>query len=164
MIYLKIALGILALCLAWIVMYRSGLVLRFNAWMRERVFTDQHVLFSGQRVAVLLLILGAVALYSGLEQWSETPVVKPRIASAMLEQARNEFKARRYRGVVNRCKVLVRSNPKNLEAWELLAQSWWASGDKKKAGLAVQAILRLQPKHFLGRVIPTQESTKNKTH
>jgi len=160
---LLIAVGFLSLCLAWMVMYRTGIVLRFNAWMRERVFTDSHVLFSGQRIAFLLLILGAVSLFSGMEQWIEMQTVQPHIAVAMLEQAQVDFRQRKYVHVINRCKVLVRTDSRNIEAWELLVKSYWATGQKDKAKRALDTLLLLSPNHLLKSLVDTHQAVSQKT-
>ncbi len=151
--FLKILLGLFALLLAWVVVFRSGLVFKFNAWMRERIFSDQFVLFSGKRVAVLLLVLGAVSFFSGLEQVINIQQIKPSMAASLLEQARRDFKVRHYTRVINRCKVLVRSNPQDAQAWELLAMSWHSLGEKQKARQAAESLLRLNPQHPFGRSI-----------
>jgi hypothetical protein len=142
---LKILLGVLALLLAWIYIYRTRLIYTLNAWMRENVFSDQVVLFSNRRLATLLLILGAVALFSGIKDLEEFRPIRPQVAASMLDQARGEFKNRAYLAVISRCRQLVRSNPKNTEAWELLAGSWWAIGRKNMAFQAMQGLMSNNP-------------------
>lgn len=144
---LKILIGILALLLAWIYVYRTKSIFTLNAWMRENVFSDKLVLFSNRRMAVLLLVLGAVALFSGIKDLEEFRPIRPQVAASMLVQAKEEFKNRSYLAVISRCRQLVRSNPKNTEAWELLAGSWWAIGKKKMAFQALQGLLSNNPNY-----------------
>lgn len=151
MIALKILIGLLALLIAWAYIFHNKLIFQINAWMRKTVFSDEMVLFSGRRVAVLLFVLGCVALFSGLQNMIQTQPIKPNIAAQMLEQAREDFRNKKYNYVVNRCVVLVRSNPNSVEAWELLATTWWTMGEKKKARQTVQLLLRLQPNHPFGK-------------
>jgi cytochrome c-type biogenesis protein CcmH/NrfG len=144
---LLILLGLLALFLAWLFIYRAKLLFALNEFMRQRVFSDHVVLFQGRRMAALLTLLGAVALFSGVESVVNVQAIKPNIASEMIAQARDDLKGGRYAKVVNRCKELVRSDPKNLEAWELLAGAWWAMGRKDRAARAANSILRIDPNH-----------------
>ncbi len=147
----KILVGLLAVALAWMVLFRTGMVFRFNAWMRERVFSDRLILFSGRRVALLLIALGGISLFSGIEEVVEVRPLKPEAAANILKEARQDFRRGRYTKVVNRTKELIRSNPKDVEVWELLATAWWALGEKEKARKAVESLLRIEPDHRLGR-------------
>jgi cytochrome c-type biogenesis protein CcmH/NrfG len=159
---IKIVLGVLALGLAWAVLFRTGLIFKLNTWMRDNVFNDRLILFSGRRVAVLLLVLGGVALFSGVEDIIEVPPIKSNIAAKMLEDARQDFREARYLEVVRRCKELVRADPKNIEAWELLATGWWALGEKEQAKKAVEVILRIDPENALGNssIMKSQDKMK----
>jgi cytochrome c-type biogenesis protein CcmH/NrfG len=148
---LKILLGLLALLLAWLYIYRTKLLFALNDFMRERVFSDKVVLFQGRRMAALLTLLGIVALFSGIEAVIDVQPIKPQIAAVMVAQARDDLGRGRYMKVVNRCRELVRSDPKNIEAWELLANAWWALGQKDRASRAVESILRLDASHPIKR-------------
>lgn len=148
---LQIALGLLALLLAWLFLFRKKLLFTINEFMRRRVFSDTLVLFQGRRMAALLFVLGAVALFSGIERVIDVQPIKPKIAAEMLSQAREDLKEGHYTKVVNRCRELVRSDPKNGPAWELLASAWWAMGQKDRAAAAADALLRLDPRHPIAR-------------
>ena len=149
--FLKIVLGIAALAVAWAVVFRSKLIFSFNSWVRDRIFSDQLVLFSGRRMAILLVVLGGVALFSGLEGIIDVQTIKPNIAHSMLEQAKNDFRQGKHSRVISRCKELLRSDSKNKEAWELLATACWAIGDKELARQAVESLVRIDPEHPLGK-------------
>ncbi|MBV9079866.1 MAG: hypothetical protein JO102_01965 [Elusimicrobia bacterium] len=144
---MKIILGVLALSIAWLFVFRKKLIFAINDLMRRRVFSDQLALFQGRRVAALLTLLGIVALFSGIEGVIDVQAIRPNIAAEMLTQARRDLQLGHYTKVVNRCKELVRSDPKNIDAWELLATAWWAIGQKDRAAMAAQSILRLEPFH-----------------
>src|SRR5687767_8701331 len=107
--FLQIIAGIFALILAWALVLRHKLIFKINAWLRERIFSDELILFSGGRVAVLLIVLGGVALFSGLENVVDLQPIKANIASSILHQARQDLKEGKHRRVINRCKILVRS-------------------------------------------------------
>lgn len=163
--FLKIFIGISAILLAWAFVYRTKLIFNLNAWMREYVFSDKLVLFSNRRMAALLLILGAVALFSGVEGVVDVQPIKPNIAAKMIEQARMDFRNRAYAQVITRCKELVRSYPKNEEAWELLANAWWAIGRRPLAMQAMESLIRLNPDYPwadtpLGRLIKENKPKK----
>lgn len=132
------------------VLFQTKFVYKFNAFMRERVFTDQWILFSGRRLAFLLFLLGGLSLFSGLENIVERQTLPPKIAAQLLEQARNDFQQHRYDMAVRRCRELVRSDPKNVDAWEILAHSYWALGEPKQTLSAAEIILRLNPDHPVG--------------
>ena len=149
MAILQILLGLLAFLLGWLLLYRRNVLFRINAWLRENVFSDNVILFSGRRLAVLLFVLGLVALFSGVDNVVDEQKVTPQMAEAILEQAKRDLQRNQYSRVVNRSRLLVRSQPQNAEAWELLASAWWAMGEKDKAREAVKALLRLQPDHSL---------------
>jgi len=143
--FLKIFLGLIAVVLAWVLAFRSGLIFRLNQWMRDYVFSDQIVLFAGRRVAVLLLILGVIALFSGVEDVVSVRQIKPKIAAEILLQAEKDLANRNFRLVILRSKELVRSNPNYIKAWELLATAWWARGEKEKAKKAADAWIEYHP-------------------
>ena len=144
---LQILLGLLAILVAWLFFHRSRLLFAFNEFMRRRVFNDHVVLFQGRRMAALLILLGIIALFSGVESVVNVQPIKPNIAAEMLQQAQDDFRMGRYAKTVNRCKELVRSDPQNVDAWELLANAWWALGEKDRATKAVESILRINPDH-----------------
>lgn len=148
---LKIVLGILALLVAWAYVFRHKIIFAVNAWMREYVFSDHVVLFSGRRLAALLFLLGGLAVFSGISGVINVQVIKPNIAAQMLEEARSDLKKKRYSLVVNRCKELVRSNPREQEAWEMLVIAWWAMGEKDLAKQAAESLLRIDPSNALGK-------------
>jgi hypothetical protein len=124
--------------------------------MRRRVFSDQVVLFQGRRMAALLFALGAIAMFSGIEGVIDVQAIKPHIAAEMIVQAREDFRLGRYTKVVNRCRELVRSDARNVEAWELLANAWWAMGKKDRAAAAADAILRIEPQHPISKSLIVQ--------
>lgn len=147
---MKLTFGLLFLGGAWLVLFKSQILFKFNAWMREVVFSDHLILFSGRRLAILLLVLGGLSLFSGLEDFTQFEAIKPEVAAQILDQANDDFKKGRHIRVINWCQVLVRSNPKNIQAWELLANSWWAVGKKSKSYNAIQTLLLLDPDNHLG--------------
>src|SRR5687767_5008212 len=120
---LQIFLGLLALTLAVLFFHRSRLLFIFNEFMRRRVFSDHVVLFQGRRMAALLTLLGIVALFSGVASVINVQPIKPNIAAEMIKRAKEDFRGGRYVTVAHRCKDLVRSDPRNVEAWELLANT-----------------------------------------
>ncbi len=151
MIIIKIIFGALLLFVAWTYIFHKKLAFQLNAWMREYVFNDQIVLFSGRRIAILLLILGGVALFSGLEGIIDVQPVKPNIAATMIEEARKDSKNGRYSAVVRRCRELIRSTPNSVEAWELLVDAYSRLGEKQLAQEAASVLLRLSPDHPIGQ-------------
>ncbi len=145
----KILLGLAALLVAWALLFRAQLVYRFNRWMREFAFSDQWVVFSGRRIALLFFVLGCIALFSGLENITENQPVKTRIVGKMLEQAQQEFSKGHYSHAINRCEVVLRSDPDNIQARELIATSYFFSGSNEKAYKEVAQILRLNPTYAM---------------
>lgn len=146
---LTILLGLLALLIAWLILYRTKVLFALNDFMRQRVFSDKVVLFQGRRMAALLTLLGTVALFSGIESVIDVQRIKPKIAAEMLTQAKDDLAHGSYVSVVSRCRELVRSDPQNIEAWNLLAQGWWALGQRDRAAKAVESILRLDPQNSI---------------
>ena len=157
---LKIVLGLAAVFLAWLFVFRSSLVLKVNAWIRNTVFNDQMVLFSGRRVAMLLLILGALAIFSGVDNVVDDQSIKPNVAAAMLDEAQAMVKTGKFDAAMRRLKELLRSNPQNVEAWNLMATAAWAAGKRDVAFHAADAVLRLDPKHPIGRSVIVAEKKK----
>jgi len=146
----KILIGALALLLAWTFLYRTRFIFKLNSWIRENIFSDRLVLFSNRRMAVLLLVLGIISLFSGIKGLDDMRPIKPKVAAQMMEQAREEYKKKAYPQVVSRCRELVKSNPKNVEAAELLAGAWWALGQKEKAVQAIQSLIYNNPSYEIG--------------
>lgn len=147
----KILTGGLALFLAWVLFFRTRLIYRFNAWMRDHVFNDNLVLFSGQRLAILLLVLGAIALFSGIEQITNDQDLKPKIAAKIISEARTDFINKDYSKVIERCRALIRSNPRNFQAMELLAASYHALGEKEKANEIIYLIIQQEPTYPISK-------------
>lgn len=147
----KVLIGILAILLAWIFIFKIKWIFQMNAWIREHVFSDKVVLFSGRRMAMLLLVLGGVSLFSGIDEIVDEQPIRTNIASQMMDQARMDFRSGRYPHVVRRCRELVRSDPKNTEAWELLANALWAMGRKTAAIQTVDALMSSQPAYQVGK-------------
>src|SRR5581483_1623487 len=105
---LEIILGMALLGLAWIYIFHKNIVFKLNLWMRENVFNDQVALFSGKRVAILLFVLGLVALFSGIKNVAHVQAIPPNIAADMIAQSRAHLARGEYSQVVARCKELVR--------------------------------------------------------
>src|SRR5258706_8506826 len=130
---IKILIGFLDLFFAWGLLFQAGLIFKINAWIRERIFNDQLILFSRRRLAVLLTLLGGVALFSGVDNVINFQRVNPEVLERVLDQARGEFHLHHYPHVISRCKQILRSSPENLETWELLEMSYWATNEKSQA-------------------------------
>lgn len=58
MVLLRLALGLFLVILGLAYLFHPALILRINAFMRERIFRDSHVLFGHRRVGGFLLIIG----------------------------------------------------------------------------------------------------------
>jgi cytochrome c-type biogenesis protein CcmH/NrfG len=162
-----IIIGIGAVGLAWVLIYRTTSIYKFNAWVRESIFSDQWVLFSGRRLAFLLLILGGISLFSGIEYVTRTQPIKPRIAARLLKQAEKDFFNEKHENVIYQCKELIRSDPKNLRAQELMAGSLWAAGNREEAQRIIEAILNEDPnypikKGPLAKLVRTRKEQQRK--
>lgn len=145
--FLKVSVGVVLLLSAWLVLFRTGLIFKLNAWIRENVFSDNVILFSRRRMAILLLLLGSIALFSGIEGLVDERKIQPRIAAEIIDLAEADFQKQRYENVIKRCRDVVRSDAKNLKAWRLMAASWWATNQKKQALQALEAIRQIDPSY-----------------
>jgi len=96
-----------------------------------------------------LLILGCIALFSGIEGVVKQQPLKPNIAADILEKGWGDFQKKKYRQALIKGRLLVRSDPKAVEAWKLLASVWWTIGEKRQAQQAYATIMRLKPGLFL---------------
>lgn len=153
MVILKITLGVLLLLAAWGYLFQKKLIFKLNAWMREVIFSDQVALFSGRRVAILLLVLGAIALFSGLESFIKPPILQPHIQAQMLEQARQDLANKRHFSVIQRCRYVVKANPDSQEAWELLIETYARMGEKEMARQTAGVLLRLDPQNGIAKMV-----------
>jgi len=147
----RIILGLLALLIAWVLVKQAKLVFKFNAWMRDYVFSDQVILFSGKRVAILLLVLGVISLFSGVEQISRVQSLRPRIAAKIFNQAQKDFLAGDYDKVIQKCNELLKSDPANLPVLELLASTYLSIKQKEKAMECLRKILFINPNYHIDR-------------
>ncbi|MFN0117893.1 MAG: tetratricopeptide repeat protein [Elusimicrobiota bacterium] len=155
MVFLIIIISFLLFLLAWAVLFRTQLIYKINEWFREQVFNDRWILFSGRRVAILLLFLGGIALFSGLSEMIKSRNIPPAIARQMLEQAQKDLSKGEYLKVVHRCRDLVRSDQRNVDAWELFAIASLALGDKDQARVALNSISRVDPNYDKSRLFST---------
>lgn len=149
----KILLGFSALLLAWSLAFRTGLIFRLNAWLKENVFNDQVLLYSRRRLALLLFVLGMVALFSGIENVLKEQKISPEAATNLLNQIQKDFKARDYARVVSICRILLRSEPKNVSAREFLINALWASGSKEDAFREATFLNRIDPANRTAQTI-----------
>jgi tetratricopeptide (TPR) repeat protein len=160
MLTMKMMLGLAALLLAWIFLFRREVIFKANAWLRDNVINDRVVLFSGRRVAILLVLLGGISLFSGIEDVIEVQRVQPHVASKIIEEARDDFQRGRFHRAINRSRELVRRDAKNIGAWEILVLANRAIGDQEAAKQALDSLLRLEPDHELGRMLATPVGKK----
>ncbi len=147
--FIQILMGLVAIFLAWVLIFKKPLIFKLNAFMRDRVFTDQLVLFSGGRIAFLLMVLGVVALFSGVDLVTRNQVLGPRSASRIFERAQDDFTAGNYDGVVVKCRELLQSNPTNQAALELMLRAHRAMGQKNEAHEDLLKILEINPHYSL---------------
>jgi len=147
MLGLKITSGILALLIAWALVFRKQLIYEVNRWMREYAFSDQWVIFSGTRVAVLLFILGGVALFSGIDTMTQRQVLKPAIVTRLLERARENFENRQFDQVITKMGLILQSTPENLAARELLIAAYFSTKQPEKAKEEIAQLLAYSPQY-----------------
>ena len=168
MVTLKIFLGLLALLAAWAYIFHNKLIFQINAWMRDRIFNDQMVLFSGRRVAMLLFVLGFLALFSGLQSMIKVPVSNSTDIPQLLDQAKAEFRAKKFTQVLVRCREIIKLSPKTAEAWELVVATWVELGDASRAREAAKMLLTVNPHHPIAKsklmqeAMPTQSPAPSK--
>lgn len=115
--------------------------------MRDNIFSDQLVLFSGRRLGIFLLILGGVSLFSGIDQVVIVKKLTSEALTNLLDHAEEDFLKKRYKRVIIQSKEIVRSDPKNVRAWELSIESLLAVGDRKKARKNLTFLLYVDPEH-----------------
>lgn len=157
MVILKVALGLSLLVVAWAYLFKKDLIFKLNAWMRESIFSDQVALFSGRRVAILLMVLGALSLFSGLNTFVRPTALPPAIADQILAQAREDLAQKRYPNALRRCRELVKRNPDSIAAWETLIETHSRMGEKDKARQAAFLLLRLDPNNRVAKTISRPE-------
>jgi tetratricopeptide (TPR) repeat protein len=152
--FIQVLLGLLALFLAWVLIFKKPLIFRLNAFMREHVFADQLVLFSGGRIAFLLLILGVVALFSGVDIITKNQVLGPRSTGKIFEHAQEDMRNKDYESTLIRCRELLRSNPNNIAALELMLKVYRDMGKKEEARDVLVKILQINPNYSPKNNIP----------
>ena len=130
--FLKVFIGILALFLAWAIVFKTRIIFRFNNWIRENVFTDDIVIFSGRRIAVLLLIMGGLALFSGIANITDNSLWTSKREARMMKNAETLFIEEKYAEVIELTENILNIEPDNLRALELMAGSFVAIGEKEK--------------------------------
>lgn len=155
MVFLKIFIGILALFLGWLFLFRKDLVYKANHWIRTTVFDDQLALYSGQRIASLLLILGCVALISGLDNSFYLEMLKPYQTSRQLNRVRNEFERKHYAHAIQKGQEYLVRKPNDVEVMGLVALSYYMNGDLKNAQSMVSQMMKIEPKSTLLKILPS---------
>jgi hypothetical protein len=63
---LRVVLGFFLVFLGLAYLVHPTIILRVNAWMRERVFRDAYVLLNNRRIGSVLLLLGFLLFASAL--------------------------------------------------------------------------------------------------
>jgi len=146
---IQIFLGLLALFLAWVLIFKKPLIFKLNAFMREHIFTDHLVLFSGGRMALLLLVLGVVALYSGIDSVTRDQNFRPRLVSKIFDHAQEDYKKGDYEAALIKCRELLTVNPTNQSALELMMRAQWALGQKEEANQTLRKMIQINPEYSL---------------
>ena len=157
MLFLKIIFGLFLLVVAWGYFFKKQLIFKLNSLMRDFVFNDQVVLFSGRRVALLLMVLAGISLFSGLENSRKRDPFPKEVAEQMLGQARIDFSQKKYANVIKRCKSLVKADPKYVDAWVLMVETWSRMGEKDLAHEGANILLRLDPHNSLAQAVLKNE-------
>lgn len=101
--------------------------------------------FFGTRVAVLLFILGSVALFSGIETINQTQVLKPSVVAKMLEGTFEDFQSKKFDRVIQKSQLILKSNPENQEAREFLIGAYFATHQSEKAKEEIQNLIAYNP-------------------
>ncbi len=156
--FLKISLGFAALFLAWGLLFRTGLIFRLNAWLKENVFNDQIVLYSRRRLALLLFVLGMVALFSGMDSVFHNTSISEEGAANLLSQAQMDFKSHQYLRVVSICRTLLKAEPRNISARELLSQTFWVLSRREEAFHEARILNHFDPTNETARLILSKKT------
>ncbi len=157
---LKILIGFLALALAWSLLFRTGIIFRINTWLKDNIFNDQVVLYSRRRLALLLFVLGLVSLFSGIEKVMETSSMSTERAEKLFEDAKISLRAGQHQRVVTLCRILLKSDPKNILLREMEVNSLWAMGDRKETQKAVRILLVLDPSNRTAKKLTAKLAEK----
>jgi hypothetical protein len=59
---LRVSVGFLLVGLGLAYLFQPETILRLNAFMRERVFRDSHVLLGNRRIGAIMLVVGFLLL------------------------------------------------------------------------------------------------------
>jgi hypothetical protein len=62
MFLLRVSLGFLLMLLGMSYLFQPNTILRLNAFMRERLFSDAFVLLNGKRIGATLVAIGLLLL------------------------------------------------------------------------------------------------------
>ena len=119
--------------------------------MRDYIFSDQVILFSGKRVAVLLLILGVLAIFSGVEHIARVQSLKPKITAKIFNQAQKDYLNKDFEKSIQRCNELLKSDPTNVLVLELLASAYLSIGEKDKSMEILAKIMAVNPGYPIGK-------------
>ncbi len=146
----KILGGLFLLGLSFGYLYRPAFVLRVNAWARALLFNDVFILLYRRRAGLFFLVCSMVFFYSGFMNLAQ---MKSRVQPSTyldLSDAYRALRSHQYRGVVARCKEVVKREPDNIHAWVLLGSAWTALGQKDQAARAWKEVQRIEPNHAVG--------------
>jgi hypothetical protein len=65
MFLMYIFVGVVCLFIGWMYFYKQNIILRINAFLRNRVFADIHVLTDHRKIGVLFILIALIFLYIG---------------------------------------------------------------------------------------------------
>lgn len=63
--YLTLGIGVVFLIVGYMYLYKKRIILYINAFLRENVFNDMHVLTQNRKIGVFFLLLAFIFLYFG---------------------------------------------------------------------------------------------------
>jgi len=147
LIITKILLGLVFLLLGMGYLYHPNIVLNINAWLRKVIFNDVDVLLSRKRIGALLFILGALLLYMGFSSMSKRAKIKRTAGYWLVLDAQKLYRAKEYKDVIVHCQELLKRDPYNIYAWELLGLAWANLGNAEKAVSSWEQLLKIMPNH-----------------
>jgi Flp pilus assembly protein TadD len=66
-------------------------------------------------------------------------------AAQMMAESKKTLTEKNYGRAIRLSRELLRSEPKNIQAWEVLAISAWAIGEKRIAFHSIDSIIQIDP-------------------
>jgi len=158
MVYLKVILGFIFICVGWVYLFHPNLIIALNALIRDALFNDRQILLARKKLAVAYFCIGLILLYAGITSmalyYSELNGTRDfidRIDYSMYI-ATQDYYAGRYDAALQRYKNVLPYTKEKDQVLRCMVSAYTALGDKERAKALLEKLLIINPQDAVAKM------------